>query len=56
MVTAANTVIAERIKHVEGEYEVETDDECGSETYLSLPQAGTYNKLFAVESLRSKMW
>ena len=45
--TAANTVMAERIKHVEEEYEVETDDECDSEIDLSLPEAEaklTYNK------------
>ena len=37
--TAANTVKAERIKRVGKEYEVETDDECNSETDLSLPEA-----------------
>ena len=35
----SDTVIAERIKHVEEEYEVQTDDESDSETDLSLSQA-----------------
>ena len=42
-------VIAERIKHVEEEYKVETNDECYSLTDLSLPQAEaklTYKKYF----------
>ena len=40
-ITAANTFIAERIKQVKEEYEVETDYECDNETDLSLPQAET---------------
>ena len=37
--TAANTIIVERIKDVKEEYEVGIDAESDSETDLSLPQA-----------------
>ena len=48
-----NTVIAERITCVEEEYEVETDDECDSETDVSLSQGEA--KLTYKDSLQKKI-